>query len=50
MKDACTVAGELGWNEDDPKGSIERLIAFHVAVAIDPKVNGGFSLQPVVQE
>lgn len=46
IKDACTVAGELGWVEADPKGSIARLIDWHVAIAIDPRVNGGLSLQP----
>lgn len=47
VKDACTVAGEMGWKEDDPRGSLRALIDFHVQIATDPAVNGGLSLQPV---
>lgn len=49
VKDACTIAGELGWDENDPAGSIQRLIDFHVAVATDPRTNGGFALTPVIE-
>lgn len=48
IKDACTVAGELGWDENDPRGSIENLIQWHVDVALDPRISEIAALLPGV--
>jgi hypothetical protein len=37
--DACTVA-HIGWDSGDPRKTIEALISWHVAMALDPAVSG----------
>lgn len=39
VTDACVVAGELPWNENDARGTVAKLIAWHVEVALDPRVS-----------
>lgn len=36
--DACAVAC-IDWNKDDPRKTIERLIAWNVQIALDPQVS-----------
>lgn len=38
VTDACTIAC-IGWQEDDPRKSVNDLIDWHVAVALDPAVS-----------
>lgn len=35
----CTVAGEMGWDENDARGSLNRLLQWTHDIAIDPKVS-----------
>jgi len=39
VTDACVVAGELPWSENDARGTVNKLIDWHVVVALDPKVS-----------
>lgn len=32
---------------DSPKDALNYLVAFHMDIAVDPRVNGGFELTPV---
>ena len=41
---------ELSHSFDYAKEKLAELIEWHVAVATDPAVNGGFSLQPATQK
>ena len=39
LDDACTVC-HIAYDPEDPKGSLNKVINWHVAVALDPLVSG----------
>lgn len=41
------MAGELGWNEADPRASLNKLIEWHIQVALDPRVSDRAPAQAV---
>jgi hypothetical protein len=50
LDDEAVVTFTLsGQNKDDPRKMLMDIINWHVAVALDPKVNGGYSLVKVDQ-